>query len=103
MSWNHRSGARPSEKVDDIPLVSFADDAGLAMEAEAAVGSRMLSIGFAPSDQRNVPCCVAVALTTAMQFVGATAPLARCSTTSSRGRTQRRWTTWRLPTPCGRR
>lgn len=75
MSWNKRSGARPSEKVDDIPLVSFANHAGLAMAAEEAVASQ-LSIGFAPSDQRDVPCCVAVALTTAMRFVGSTPPLA---------------------------
>ena len=72
-----RAGARPSTKIDEFARISFAAEGGeFAAGEHDAAARRMLSIGDQPLNQKVVPCCVAVALTTAMRFVGGTARLA---------------------------
>jgi len=74
-SKDAHAGARPSRHVDDIPFIDFEvpEDPGGFQVAPAA---KTLAFASAPVDQKDVPCCVSIALTTAMQFVGSTPPLA---------------------------
>lgn len=77
MSMKDRSGARPSTNIDEFARIRFpVAGGGLAAGTEDVAASHMLSIGDPPVDQRGVPCCVSIALTTAMRFVGGTPRLA---------------------------
>lgn len=78
MDFLDLAGARPSRDVSDFPPMSFAvadEQAGLPGPA-ATASRRLLTLSTPPADQGDVPCCVAIALTTAMQFVAPTPALA---------------------------
>lgn len=76
MNFCDPSGARPSRDVAEAPSFSALDGWDLPTGPAAdAVAALTLAVGGVPLDQREIPCCVAIALTTAMEFVGATGPL----------------------------
>jgi len=76
MNFREPSGARPSRRLIEAPPFSASDRWDLAVApAVEAIAAMTLAIGGDPLDQNDIPCCVAIALTTAMQFVGATVPL----------------------------
>jgi thiazolinyl imide reductase len=80
MNYLDPSGARPSRDLQEAPLFSassfdLTDLSAAVGEVEAASAQKLLPIEGDPVDQNDVPCCVAIALTTAMQFVGPTIPL----------------------------
>lgn len=72
--WQQQAGALPSGNTSDLPWITFETAEAFGINAEVPP-SRMLTIGNAPVNQGSVPCCVGVALTTAMRFVGGTPAL----------------------------
>jgi hypothetical protein len=71
MKDEQTGGARPSERVDDFPLVELVSTEDRMKEsAMEAATSMQLPFG-APENQNAVPCCVSVALTAAAEFIGA--------------------------------
>ncbi|MEA2338088.1 MAG: hypothetical protein QOE82_2095 [Thermoanaerobaculia bacterium] len=80
MNYRDPSGARPSRDLQKAPLfsassVALADVSAAVGEVAATSAQKLLPIEGDPVNQNTVPCCVAIALTTAMQFVGPTVPL----------------------------
>jgi hypothetical protein len=74
-SENAHAGARPSRRVGDLPVIVF-EVPEEASDFQVAPAAKNLAFTSAPVDQRDVPCCVSIALTAAMQFVGSTPLLA---------------------------